>query len=115
MKKLVNDFKILLPNEKYYYFGFVNEATAKKDLNEKELFDDITKLLSDNPNFKIFLFSIKDNKFLGLNLSDQADYSTHFYNLIENKMQNVDSKMQSLESKVQIVRDSYLEKHIQLR
>lgn len=38
MKKLVIDFKILLPNEKYIYFGFVNEATSKKDLKRKRTY-----------------------------------------------------------------------------
>lgn len=51
------------------------------------------------------MFSIKDNKFLGLNLNDQADYSTHFYNIIENKIGNLDLKMQKLDSKVEEIKN----------
>ena len=86
MEKVMKDFTLLFPKEKYNYFGFINEVNANYGLNnEKELLDNIEKIIKENPNFKIFLFVIKNNKFLTLSLNDQVDYPTHYYNLYEKK------------------------------
>lgn len=87
MEKVMKDFTSLFPKEKYNYFGFINEVnTNHGSNNEKELLDNIEKIVKENPNFKIFLFVIKNNKFLTLSLNDQVDYPTHYYNLYEKKM-----------------------------
>lgn len=104
MKKLIDDFKLLLPNEKYTYFGFVNEETAKKDIeNEKEFIDKIGEFLNENTNFKIFLFLIKNNKFLRLNLSDEIDYPTHFYNLIGKKIDDMNLELKEINRKIDTI------------
>lgn len=100
MTKLMEDFKILLPNEKFYYFGFVNEDNAKKDLNENEFIERIQKTEIQNPNFKVFLFTIKDNKIFDFDLKDNADYSVHFRNEIKNEIEimknDTDTKINDL-------------------
>ena len=47
MKKTVNKIKILLPNEKYYYFGFLNDVKAK---NEVESRQKASKKIDDSSN-----------------------------------------------------------------
>ena len=92
MTKLMEDFKILLPNEKFYYFGFVNESNAKKNLNENEFIAKIQKTEIQNPNFKIFLFTLKDNKIFDFDLKDNADYPVHFRNEIKNEIEIMKSE-----------------------
>ena len=93
MKKLMEDFRILLPNEQFYYFGFVNEGNAKSNLNENEFIEIIQKTEIQNPNFKIFLFTLKDNKIFDFDLKDNADYSVHFRNEIKNEIEIMKNEM----------------------
>lgn len=34
--KVIKDFKLFLPNEKYYYFGFINEMNSKNGLQKRK-------------------------------------------------------------------------------
>lgn len=79
MKKLMKDFQILLQNDEYCYFGFVNETKAKEGLNEVEFLEKI-KEYEKTYNFRIFLFILKNNTLFDLQLEDQVDYSVHFRN-----------------------------------
>ena len=56
--------------------------------------------MNENPNFKIFLFVIKNNKFLTLSLDDKVDYPTHYYNLYKKNM--VEMKKEMAETKNEI-------------
>ena len=104
MKKLMEDFRILLPNEQFYYFGFVNEGNAKSNLNENEFIEIIQKTEIQNPNFKIFLFTLKDNKIFDFDLKDNADYSVHFRNEIKNEIEimknEMNTKINGLDTKI---------------
>ena len=60
MKEVMEDLKILLTKENFYYFGFVNDNNINKiNLGENDLIVIIKKYEIMNPNFKIFLFIIK--------------------------------------------------------
>lgn len=100
MEVLVKDFKVLLPEQKFNYFGFVNEESSNKDSEEKDIIDYIRNILSYNNNFKIFLFVIKKNELLGLSLNDQIDYPTHYYNVIEKKMAEMKTEVKTEIGKV---------------
>ena len=93
MSKLMKNFMILLPDEKFYYFGFVNENNAKNNLNENEFLAKIQKTENQNPNFKVFLFTIKNNKIFDFDLKDRADYSVHFRNEIKSQIEIMKNDM----------------------
>lgn len=68
MKEVMEDLKILLPKENFYYFGFVNDNNINKiNLGENDLIEIIKKYEIMNPNFKIFLFIIKTKLYSILN------------------------------------------------
>ena len=104
MSKLMEDFKIILPNENFYYFGFVNEGNAKNNLNENEFIEKIKITEKQNPNFKVFLFTIKDNKIFDCDLKDNADYTVHFRNEIKNEIEimkdDTDTKINGLKNEM---------------
>ena len=104
MSKLMEDFKIILPKENFYYFGFVNEGNAKNNLNENEFIEKIKITEKQNPNFKVFLFTIKDNKIFDCDLKDNADYTVHFRNEIKNEIEimkdDTDTKINGLKNEM---------------
>ena len=107
MKNLMEDFKSILPNEKYYYLGFLNEnefnknkkdneinkesndSTKKKNFNLDKFLEEVNEYEKDNQNFKIILFNIKNNKLFDLNLDEKVEYSLHFRNEIKNEIKTM--------------------------
>ena len=107
MKNLMEDFKSILPNEKYYYLGFLNEnefnknkkdneinkesndSTKKKNFNLDKFLEEVNEYEKDNQNFKIILFNIIDNKLFDLNLDEKVEYSLHFRNEIKNEIKTM--------------------------
>ena len=81
MKDKINRLKQLFKDKKFEYFGFLNEDRYKINMGgeeeEKKFISDIDEYLSKNPNFRIFIFLIKEQKFLDISLQeDQVDYPT---------------------------------------
>ena len=96
MEKLMKDFKKLLPLEKFYYFAFLNE-NKRNDIDQKNNFKQkIDKYLTENENFKVYVFIIKDNQFYDLKLEDKADYSLHFRNEVKNEIKEMKSDVSTL-------------------
>ena len=91
----INDLKIILPDEQFYYFGFVNEVNAKSGLKERDFIENIKNFELQNPNYKIFLFIIKDNTFFDLPLDDKADYSTFYRNEIKKEIKEIKNQFTS--------------------
>ena len=89
MEKVLNNFKILLPNEEYNYFAFLNDENAKNNVNENEFIKKVKNYENQNNNFKIFIFLIKNNKILDLDLSDNVEYSVHFRNDIKKEINEI--------------------------
>ena len=84
--------------------GFVNEGNAKNNLNENEFIEKIKITEKQNPNFKVFLFTIKDNKIFDCDLKDNADYTVHFRNEIKNEIEimkdDTDTKINGLKNEM---------------
>ena len=91
----INDLKIILPDEQFYYFGFVNEVNAKSGLKERDFIENIKNFELQNPNYKIFLFIIKDNTFFDLPLNDKADYSTFYRNEIKKELKEMKTEVKT--------------------
>ena len=89
METFIKDFNILFPTEQYYYLGFVNSVKAKRDLDEENLIKRIKECEGLYPNFKIFLFTIKDNLLFDLELSDKANYSVYFRNEVKREIKEL--------------------------
>lgn len=89
MEAFIKDFSILFPNEQYYFLGFVNSVKAKRDLIEENFIKRIKKCEGLYPNFKIFLFTIKDNLLFDLELSDKANYSVYFRNEVKREIKEL--------------------------
>ena len=89
MEAFIKDFSILFPNEQYYFLGFVNRVKAKRDLIEENFIKRIKKCEGLYPNFKIFLFTIKDNLLFDLELSDKANYSVYFRNEVKREIKEL--------------------------
>ena len=101
MKVLMNDLKIILPNEKYCYFGFVNKIESLNESDEKVLIDEIKKYEEENGYFKIFLFILENNKIFDLELSDNIDYALHFRNELNKK---IDAKFGEIKDEIKDMR-----------
>ena len=101
MKVLMNDLKIILPNEKYCYFGFVNKIESLNESDEKVLIDEIKKYEEENGYFKIFLFIVENNKIFDLELSDNIDYALHFRNELNKK---IDAKFGEIKDEIKDMR-----------
>ena len=86
MKELMDDLKNILPDEKYCYFGFVNNTESLNKTDEKKLIDEMKKYEEENGNFKIFLFILQNNKIFDLELSDNIEYALHFRNELNKKI-----------------------------
>ena len=103
MKEKIDRLKYLFPKRKFEYFGFLNEDRYKINMSgeeeEKKFIADIDEYLSKNPNFRIFIFLIKGQKFLDISLQeDQIDYPT-FYNFQMNK------KFDLLENEIKLMKN----------
>ena len=98
IKTTINDLKIILPDEKFYYFGFVNEANAKSGLKERDFKENIKNFELHNPNYKIFLFIIKDNTFFDLPLDDKADYPTAYRNEIKKEIKEMKKEIKEMKN-----------------
>ena len=91
----MTDFK-KLPQEKFYYFAFLNE-NKRNDLNKKNNFkQEIKNYLKRNENFKVYVFIIKDNQIYDLKLEEKADYPLHFRNEVKNEIKEMKSDVSTL-------------------
>ena len=97
----INDLKIILPDEQFYYFGFVNEVNAKSGLKERDFIENIKNFELQNPNYKIFLFIIKDNTFFDLPLDNKADYSTFYRNEIKKEIKEMKTEIKEMKTEIQ--------------
>lgn len=104
MKELMDDLKIVLPNEEYCYFGFVNNTEPLKESEEKILINDIKQYEEENGNFKIFLFILQNNKIFDLELKENIEYALHFRNEINKKLaemkNEIDVKLTEMDAKI---------------
>ena len=105
MVKVVNDIKKIVPDESFCYFGFLNEKNATKKIDEKLLIEKIREFEQQNKNYRIFLFIIKDNKFLGLNLEEQANYSVHYLNQMKKEKLVLEEKINTLNDQLNILNE----------
>jgi regulator of replication initiation timing len=96
METFLKDYSILFPNEQYYYLGFVNSVKAKNIPNEEKFVERIKECEKVNPNFKIFLFTIKDNILFDLELADKANYSLYFRNEVKREIKELKDKVDTL-------------------
>ena len=99
MEKTIKDFKILLENETFYYFGFVNDSNAKEGIDEKNFEERIKKFEKDY-KLKIFLFIIKDNTLFDLKLEDKADYSLFFRNEMKNEITGMKNEISEMKNEM---------------
>ena len=106
MKNTIEDLKIFLPNDKFYYFGFVNENNAKIGLNEKDFIKSIKSYEILNPNYKIFLIVIKNNILFDLVLNDKADYATFYRNEIKKEVTEIKKEVTEIKSKIAVLEDN---------
>lgn len=100
IEKVINDLKIFLPKERYYYFGFVNEHNAKKFLQENKFIMRIKKFEMENPCYKIFLFIIKNNTFFDLELKDKADYPTFYRNELKKEIGGIKKEIGEMKKEI---------------
>ena len=100
MKKTVNKIKILLPNEKYYYFGFLNDVKAKNEVDENEFIKKVQDYEKQNGDFKIFLFLIKNNTIFDLELSDKAEYSVFFRNELKKEINQLKNEVTGIKNEI---------------
>lgn len=109
IEKVMNNFKILLPNEKYNYFAFLNEENAKTNVNENEFIKKVKNYESQNNDFKIFIFLIKNNKIFDLDLGDNVEYSVHFRNEIKKEINEIKTEISDLKNKMETKFESLTE------
>ena len=112
MKDKIDRLNYLFPKRKFEYFGFLNEDRYKINMDgeekEKEFIASIDEYLSKNTNFRIFIFLIKDQKFLDISLQeDQVDYPTYYnyqmnkkFDLLKNEIKVLKTGLKDLNDKV---------------
>ena len=91
MKKNMQALSELIPDKKFFYFGFVKDSNYNKDENnniidENQFKKSIENDMKNFENIKFFLFIVKNNKLFDFSLDEQINYGVHSYNLLKKEM-----------------------------
>ena len=105
MRKNITLISEIIPNKKFYYFGFVKDTNYKKDENnntidENQLIEEIKNEMNGIQNIQLFLCVINNNQLFGIDLEEQLNYGVHFYNLIKKEIDGMKKKIGDVENKI---------------
>ena len=114
MKENMQALSELIPDKKFYYFGFVKDSNYNKDENnniidENQFIKSIENDMKNFENINFFLFIVKNNKLFDFSLDEQINYGVHSYNLLKKEMIDLIKKeineqqiqLKGLEKKIQ--------------